>query len=222
MSRPQLDLSEIQAIADANGIDRETYPVYEVAIRGYYLDSVGKPGKNDRGAFDDASFVVFPGADGNDNVARFNRNTDPVSWKKNRATLCTGIHLMAPGPHPMRGGYPAWRQAETFTVTRDGRSGRFSGFFGINNHKAYGWVGSWGKTSSYGCQTIPKAQWSEYQRTTYALTAEHGNRLGYADWQLWRIGEGLDPKPEAPILPYILIEETERRKGNLIVSKRYL
>lgn len=221
MSRPQLARGAILDIIEANRVPRGAFPVVEVAIRGYYLDSQGEPGKNDRSIFDDASFLVFPGSDRSDRVARFNRNTDPNGWKHNRATLCTGIHLMAPGPHPMRGGYKAWRQAEVFTVTRDGRGDRrFQGFFGINNHRAHGWLGSFGKTDSWGCQTIPKAQWAEYQQTTYAEAAKHNER-DYADYQLWAIGEGRDPGEKLPILPYILLDEVERRKGNLVVSGRY-
>lgn len=219
---PQLPLDDLQTILEANQVPRHRFPVVEIAIRGYLLDTVGKRGRNDRGAFDDARFLIFPGADGADRVLRFFGNTDPGHWKKNRATLCTGIHIFAPGPHPMRGGYPAFRQAEVFTVTRDGQgSARDSGWFGVNNHKARGAFGSWWQTDSAGCQTQPVAHWPTYQRTAMAMLDQHGNEKGFADFQWWLIGEGKDPGPKLPLLPYVLIDETERRAGRLVVSRRY-
>lgn len=43
-----------------------------VAVRGYYLNTMGKEGANDRGVYDDAIFVLEP-----DGVHNFNGNTDP-------------------------------------------------------------------------------------------------------------------------------------------------
>lgn len=218
---PQLPSERVLEIVAENRVPRDRYPVCLVAIRGYRLDSLGKPGSNDRDIFDDALFIVTP-----DRILPFNGNTDPAGWQDGRATLVPGIHLMGPGPHNVSKGtsrmYPAFRQAEVFTVTRDGRgSQRFSGFFGINLHKAGGRFGSFGVTSSHGCQTVPvdpgPLGWSVFQPTLLALLRQHGNESGPIDLGLWDPGKWQD----VPLFPYLLIEETERRKGNLIVSKRY-
>jgi hypothetical protein len=219
---PQLPAARIHEILAENRVPRDTYPVALVSIRGYRLDSMGQRGKNDRDIFDDITAIVTP-----DRVLLYNSNTDPGGWAHGRATLVPGIHIMGPGPHNVTKGtsrmYPAFRQAELFTVTRDGRGDqRFSGFFGINLHRASGPFGSFGRTSSHGCQTIPSESgplgWSAFQPTLTALLRQHGNRRGPIDLGLW------DPAkwPDVPLFPYLLIDETERRKGNLIVSKRYL
>jgi hypothetical protein len=220
---PQLPAERVLEIVAENRVPRQRFPVAVVAIRGYRLDSLGKPGANDRDIFDDALFIVLP--DGR--VLPFNGNTDPAGWKHGRATLCPGIHLMGPGPHNVSKGtsrmYPAFRQAEVFTVTRDGRGAeRFTGFFGINLHKASGRFGSFGTTSSHGCQTLPTDPgplgWSVFQPTLTALLRQHGNETGPIDLGLWDPGKWQD----VPLFPYLLVDETERRKGNLIVSKRFL
>lgn len=222
---PRLPAREVLAIGQANAIPRDHYPVYCVAIRGYRRDSVGKPGQNDRGAFDDAIFIVCPDPRGTgDRVIPYNANTDPTAYKYKRATLCTGIHLMGPGPHNVSKGrsrmYPAFRQAEVFTVTRDGMGDRrFTGFFGINLHKAWGKFGSWGATSSWGCQTLPADTWPDFHATLTGLLRQHGNREDYIDLGLWNPGSGA--WGHVPIFPYVLIDETDRRAGRLVVSGRY-
>jgi lysozyme len=225
MSTPRLDPAEVLAIGAANKIPRDRYPVYVVALRGYRLDSVGRAGANDLGVFDDALFIVCPDPSGRgDRVIPFNGNTDPTSQKYKRATLSTGIHIYGIGPHNVSKGrsrmYPAFRQAEIFTVTRHGFGDRrFSGFFGINLHKAWGRFGSRGGTSSWGCQTLPTEEWSVFKPTLDALLRQHANERTYTDLGLWNPGAG--DWGRVPTFPYILIEETERRKGNLIVSTRY-
>lgn len=220
MNSPRLAAASVLAIVEANKVPRDRYPVCVVAIRGYRLDSVGEAGRNDRGYFDDAMFVVAPAPGGGDMVMAWNGNTDPTPrWRRRVATLCPGIHIFGTGKHPISrpGGYPAFRQAEVFTVTRDGYGGRrFRGFFGINLHCAAGWFGSFGRTSSLACQTVPKPDWPEFQPTLYALLEQHGNELGRTDVQLW--DRSLQP---VPTFPYILLNETARRAGALVVSRRY-
>ena len=224
MSAPRLDPAEVLAIVEANQVPRGDYPVAMVAIRGYRLDSVGKPGVNDRGAFDDAGFIVFRDG-GRDRVLPYNINTDPTARKYRRATLCTGIHLMGPGPHNVSKGasrmYPAFRQAEVFTVTRDGfGSQRFTGYFGINLHRAWGRFGSWGATSSWGCQTVPAERWDDFRDTLTRLLWDGGNRRAHTDLGMWNPGRGAWGK--VPVFPYLLIDETKRRQGDLVVSRRWI
>lgn len=221
MAKPRINPSRILSIGESNAIPRDRFPVYVVAVRGYYLDSQGKRGMNDRGMFDDALFIVARDPKGGDMVLPFNGNTDPAGWKHGRATLSTGIHMMGPGPHNVSKGtsrmYPAFRQAEVFTVTRDGWKSRDRGFFGINLHKAAGVFGSWGQTSSAGCQTVVADQWQDFHDTLKALLAQQGNEPGSIDLRLW------DPKrwDKVPLFPYVLIDETERRAGRLVVSTRF-
>jgi hypothetical protein len=164
-SRPQAKRSDIERIArkqwKASGNAGDLPTVVLVGVRGYYLDSMGKPGENDRGIYDDAIFVLAP-----DTFVAFNANTDPSSYRKGRGTgaakgmasLDNGTWLYTPGPHPLKNGYPAFRQHGPVTVTRDGDPPyKETGNFGINIHK-----GGNTTTSSEGCQTIPPAQWSAF------------------------------------------------------------
>ena len=128
-----------------------------VGVRGYYRDTMGKRGVNDRGQYDDALFIV-----GTETFAAFNGNTDPSAWKPKVATLATGIHWYRPGNHGISrpgGGYPAFRPAtknEELPVTRDGVSAPWPGV-AINIHR-----GGRNSTSSEGCQTIPPDQWDAF------------------------------------------------------------
>jgi hypothetical protein len=228
---PQIDPAEVFAIIKANKVPRDRYGVVAVAIRGFHLALGKDKGKDDRDVFDDLIALVFPDGNGGDRVLLYNANTNPAGWKHGRATLCTGIHIFGIGPHNVSKGpsrmYPAYRQCEVFTVTRDGQGGRFSGFFGIDLHKAHGWFGSFGKVDSLGCQTIPTESgplgWASFKPTLDGLLVEHENELAWNDLGLWAIADGADRAKvkKVPSFPYVLIEETERRKGNLVVSKRY-
>jgi lysozyme len=133
-------------------------PPILVGVRGYYLDSMGKSGVNDRSIYDDAIILVE-----SDGMTAFNANTDPSAWRDGIATLKPGVWRYQRGKHginrQIQGGppaYPALVQAAEVTVTRDGR-GEDSGWFGINIHRG-GAVG----TSSLGCQTIVPEQWDEF------------------------------------------------------------
>lgn len=131
-----------------------------VGIRGYYLNTMGKAGVNDRGIYDDAIAVVGP-----ETFAMFNANTDPSPWRHGVATLLPGVHPYRLGNHGISkpgGGYPAFRPAtrnEELPVKRDGESSVPSKRPGvaINIHK-----GGYTTTSSLGCQTIYPSQWKAF------------------------------------------------------------
>ena len=140
-----------------------------VGIRGYYLDTMGEVGKNDRGIYDDAIIVV------SDNVhASFNANTDPSVFKKGIASLKPGLHLYKKGNHGIsRGpGYPALRPAtkgEELPVFRDGKGDDFG--IAINIHK-----GGYKTTSSAGCQTIYPDQWDGFINLVYSEMNRFGQK----------------------------------------------
>lgn len=159
MKKPQIDCQKaakyIQFAAKRYGFKLNGFCL--IGIRGYYLDSMGQPAKNDRGQYDDA-IVVFS----SNTVSAWNANTDPSRYRDGVATLCPGVHLYRPGNHGISrpgGGYPAFRPAtedEGLPVTRDGENGVSRGI-AINIHR-----GGENSTSSLGCQTIPPEEWDQF------------------------------------------------------------
>ena len=138
--------------------------------RGYYLDTMGVPGKNDRGIYDDAVFIV------SDRVfASFNANTDPSRYKAGLSTILPGFYPYKRGNHGITrpgGGYPAFRPAtkgEALPVRRDGESGR-SKRDGVANNIHKGGVNG---TSSEGCLTIPPSQWPSF----YSIVTAEMDRM---------------------------------------------
>jgi len=126
-----------------------------LGVRGYYLNSMGEVGKNDRGIFDDAIFVSSPTVH-----VSFNANTDPSIYQLGVAVLDPGIWSYQLGIHglskPKDLQYEALVQADEVTVTRDGGK-KDTGMFGINIHR-----GGEYQTTSLGCQTIYKPLWEEF------------------------------------------------------------
>jgi lysozyme len=161
-SRPQAKRHEILAKVPTWVIEK--YQVILVGVRGYYRDTMGEVGKNDRGIYDDAIFVIAPDLFGN-----WNANTDPSYsdvQKPDVAVLSPGVHLYKQGRHRISRppSYRAFRPAnenEELPVTR---SGKPSVGKAINIHR-----GGKKSTSSLGCQTIPPDQWESFRSTVYRL-----------------------------------------------------
>lgn len=134
-------------------------PVCLVGIRGYYRDTMGAVGKQDRGIYDDAIILVSPNVH-----AAFNANVDPAAYGRNPrnnkgyASLKPGVWRYKLGKHGIRSGnpYKALVQGAAVTVSRDGQDDE-TGWFGINIHR-----GGRRSTDSEGCQTIPPAQWPAF------------------------------------------------------------
>jgi hypothetical protein len=126
-----------------------------LGMRGYYRDTMGRPGVNDRGIYDDAIILRTESA----HVA-FNANTDPSVARKHIAVLKRGVWQYKVGTHglskPKAQQYTALVQAGEVTVIRD-QEGPDTGYFGINIHR-----GSYSGTSSLGCQTIFPDQWAAF------------------------------------------------------------
>lgn len=146
-----------------------------LAVRGYYRDSMGVKGKNDRSLYDDAVFVVSPNV-----FASYNFNVDPNGYrigtgtgaKKGMANLKEGTWKYQKGLHK---GYQAFTQAAEVTVIRDGVPPyEDTGFFFINIHK-----GGYNSTSSLGCQTVPYEQWDAFKNLIYGEL----NRLSQKTFQ---------------------------------------
>lgn len=162
--KPRLSSSELRDRIAPFNIDRTMYPVVVVGIRGYYKNSMGAPGVNDRGIYDDALFIESAQI-----MAAYNGNTDPANYRAGSGTGSTkGMASLNPGAwfvyrfDKHKGQYLALCQrAGPVTVTRDGNPPYpDTGMFGINIHR-----GSYSSTSSEGCQTIHPSQWDSFIAT---------------------------------------------------------
>jgi hypothetical protein len=151
-SRPQYTLGDVVKQIGARGV---TDPVVLFAIRGYYRDSLGVKGENDRGVFDDMICLKSRRT-----FKTFNANTDPSDPDTGTrlATLQPGTwHFKLGTHHPgTPGAYPCLVQAAPVTVHRDNGVTE-TGEFYIHIH--HGGVNT---TTSAGCQTIYRPQWDEF------------------------------------------------------------
>lgn len=151
-ARPRISREKISLILAQHHV---AAPVALVGIRGYYRDTMGQPGVNDRGIYDDALCLIS----GNAFVA-FNANVDPSVHRRSIAVLQPGVWSYKLGIHglskPKEQRYRALVQAAEVTVHRDG-SKADTGWFGINIHR-----GGRSTTSSLGCQTMPPDQWPAF------------------------------------------------------------
>jgi hypothetical protein len=78
-SKPRLSATALNARIGPLGVDRTKHPVVIVGLRGYYKNSMGAPGVNDRGIYDDAIFIDTPSG-----TIAYNGNTDPSRYRKGR------------------------------------------------------------------------------------------------------------------------------------------
>lgn len=180
MHRPQQStgvtrstLNKFRDLLPEDGLDDA---VAVVAVRGYYLNTMGKEGANDRGVYDDAVFVLEP-----ESVHNFNANTDPARFSRGVARLKSRQAIRyRPGPHGFSrkdGPYPAFRQDSNCTVIRDETgedTDTAASRFWINLHR-----GGITTTSSLGCQTIPPHQWNEFKTLVDGLLKKHSQETFY-------------------------------------------
>lgn len=148
-----------------------------LAIRGYYLDSMGAVGENDRGIYDDAIFLYSPSC-----FKSYNANSDPsrsgvnADTGKGFAVLQCGIYDYKIGIHgiskPPSMQYRALVQARQVVIKRDGSPTLERGFFGINIHR-----GGVSGTSSLGCQTIVPAQYKEFFEAVESELNKYGQNV---------------------------------------------
>lgn len=187
---PRLAAAALREQIAAFGVDRGVHPVVVVGIRGYYKDTMGAPGVNDRGIYDDALFLDSPDA-----FVAFNGNTDPSAYRAGQGTGANkGMASLNPGlwyAHGFgqhKGKYLALCQRlGEVTVTRDGNPPYTdTGYFGINIHK-----GGYQTTSSEGCQTIHPDQWNGF----ISLVTDQAKRYHGTRW-------------DKVVIPYLLIDGT--------------
>lgn len=161
-SRPKMTKSDVLKEL-SNYPELNSYNVKVLGIRGYYKNTMGDPSNNDRGIYDDAMFIISP-----DFFGAFNANVDPSSERFGIATLVAPqIIYYKEGIHGISGSNPrqAFRQASFgIKVHRDGKPGihedSVTSPFWINIHD-----GGFTTTSSEGCQTLPKEQWPEFNKS---------------------------------------------------------
>lgn len=141
-------------------------PLAFVGIRGYYANTFGRTGENDRIYYDDALFLVENVKNGI--FESFNFNTDPsVTFKKFVATLKAN-EIYQCVKHQHKGQYHAWQIIQDI-VSRDGVSGWDIGRHGINFH----YDAEYFSKFSLGCQTVPRSQWLDFQSESYRLADKH-------------------------------------------------
>lgn len=177
MAKPSLNFERISRLLKHEGVDLKKEKFLIGGVRGYYLNTKGRPGKNDRGIWDDVIYMVTE--DGQFVV--FCANVDPSRVRKGRgfkegskgmASLKAMFHkdLWMIGRH--KSIKTALRQASPCTVVRDGIDEDYEdtgSHFMINGHP-----GSTKGTSSAGCQTFMPSDWP----TAIAFAVRQMNRYG--------------------------------------------
>ena len=173
VARPRLEPERVRATLERHRHliepSERDQPVAVLALRGYYRDTMGAPGRNDRGLYDDAIFVIEPGG-----VHPFNANVDPSRVRHAMARLKAHQSVRyRPGWHgySSANGHPAFRQDSPVIVLRDGigeDSDAGKARFWINLH-----CGGRNHTSSAGCLTIPPGQWPGFKRLLDTLLKRH-------------------------------------------------
>lgn len=164
--RPAQSREVTERILSDHGVDLAKPAL--LGSRGYFRDSMGVIGRNDRGIYDDAIFLVTPTA-----FVSFNANCDPSVARDGIASLEAGhVYLYRIGIHglskPANQQYEALVQAGEVWVQRDGGK-REKGYFGINIHR-----GGLNTTSSLGCQTIHPSQWAAFITLVDSELSRHG------------------------------------------------
>ncbi|MCI0623918.1 MAG: hypothetical protein L0387_20055 [Acidobacteria bacterium] len=185
--KPRLSSTDLRALLTPFAIDRTSYPLVVVGIRGYYKNTMGAPGVNDRGIYDDAIFIDTAQA-----TVAYNGNTDPSAYRAGAGTGpakgMASLNLGAWYVHKFdlhKGQYLALCQRSgNVTVIRDGTPPyEDTGLFGINIHR-----GSYNSTSSEGCQTIHPGQWDSF----IGLAQDQAKRYFSTSWR-------------SRVVPYVLL-----------------
>lgn len=161
LKKPRITLTEIKNRLAEKGLleNFESQRISLVGIRGYYRDTFGKKGKNDRVYYDDALVLT---TNSEKFYFTFNFNCDPSVYRKKVATL-VGDRAYDCVKHFHKGNalYPCLQIVEDW-LRRDGIEEIDIGRHGINFH----WDTEERSTGSLGCQTLPKSQWNRFIKDT--------------------------------------------------------
>lgn len=176
-------------------------PTRLFVVRGYFRNTLGEPGVNDFGVWDDAAFV-WRRWKGQNTILRANCNADPAraGWNaaisKYFAQLRPGVWPARQGPHKGKPNHIRQMTEREALLARLGRHYRDRRELGeyqvlrverVNGANGVGTV-EWGTqninchagtkngTSSWGCITFPPAQWLSLQPELYRLMNEGGQR----------------------------------------------
>lgn len=163
--RPQWKRERVIEFLELNGVSLVKPAI--LFVRGYFMDSMGKPDQNDRALYDDAAFIYTPTG-----LVAYNANTDPTRYKHGVAMIKPGVYPFRQGWHKWgkKGAHRAFRPAtpdEALPVFRDGIEKPRPGI-ACNIHK-----GSAFHTSSEGCLTLPPNQWDDFRITGYSVMDSH-------------------------------------------------
>ena len=178
-SRPQRPRTQIEELLEEYGLP--TDKVVLVGVRGYYKDSMGKPGKNDHDIYDDALFLRSP-----DRFQSYNFNTDPSRhYGTKLAKLIAGRvykfykgdhHIGRPNAYKALRPYPEGVQWE---CTRDGVISLCS-YTNIHEGGPDRPGDLHDFTGSMGCQTVPKGQFrpdpDDFQPLVYSQMTKYGQK----------------------------------------------
>jgi hypothetical protein len=176
-SKPQMKRGELEALINKHYPDYLKGHYIEdkfaiVGIRGYYANSMGKAGVNDRAMYDDAMFLLTY-----TELHSFNANCDPSVYRPGIAKLVAGIYrgvYKFDDHHGSKGSYPAiCQRLGNVVVIRDGKKVNDEPkMISINIHE-----GGSKTTSSLGCQTIPPVQYDRFYGTAKRIfEGLHGDR----------------------------------------------
>ena len=195
MNPPKAPEELIRKLLAVAGLPTPQEPVALLGVRAYRRDTMGVPGRNDVGTYDDAIFLVAPGF-----FRAENANTDPsrIGWNaaigKEFAMLCPGTWYFIRGAHkgrvpalrqadedqadeagiPNHGKFKVWR-AKTMDAVINGTARVDEGNFNINIHS-----GGSATTSSWGCQTIPPDRFNSFMSEVWHHMIKHDQkRIAY-------------------------------------------
>lgn len=156
--RPKRDNAALDAVISHFGLSADRANL--IFVRGYYLDSMGRPGVDDDNIYDDAAFIVSPNL-----RESFNANTGPSFPHKGAAKLDLGLYKYYRGVH--KGRIKALRPYPEGVVLKCTRNGRSSTCSHTNIHDGGSNPAAFDVVWSLGCLTIPKIQYPEWQARVY-------------------------------------------------------
>jgi lysozyme len=165
-SRPGWDRRAVLALLAKHGVS-PNHPAL-VGRRGYFRDTMGVSGLNDRGIYDDALALISPRF-----FRTFNANVDPSKFTPGVASLLANrVYWFVLGTHGITGKRPrralVQRDARV-AVQRDGAVGPTVDGIKLNVHD-----GGYAGTSSLGCVTIPPSQWAEFLSSVERQMSDYG------------------------------------------------